>query len=294
VRALPRVPAGRRRGRRGAGQLAHGHGVVVGCPVPEGGTRDAGQPQLAGRDRSRFGERRQGERVGPRPDRAVPAQPLAVRPATPAGRVPGEPAQAGQQGPRRGGRPRSRGGEPGTRAQQVHREVGGELDGGLELGVHPDGRRRDRDDGHRDDGYRDDGHRDDGARRGGPVRPAAEPVDAQRGAAPGQVGAVGTGAPTGDAQPELPPPRRLRRVDRGRRGRTGGRGGSARRVHAQHTQRQPDRQPTGQARRRARRRVERPGRAGAEQLGGDGPPGSRDGGAADRCCLDRHRCPPGT
>jgi hypothetical protein len=260
VRALPRVPAGRWGGR----QLPRRGGlVVVRCSVPE---VDVGVPDL--------GERREDQAVHRRRERPVPDPPRAVRAGTPAGRLPGQPAQPGEQRPHRCGQPRRGGGEPDRGAQQVHGEVGGERDGRLELGVH---RRRTR------------GRRNRGRRRSHPggrdrdrAPPVAQPVDPQRRAPPAQVCPVGTGAPAGQA-PVGPPPA-------GRDTRPGSRRAAG--LDAQHPHREPDGQPDREVGREVGAEVQlgRLGGAGAEQPGETGGPGGAHVGTGARCDLHCHRC----
>jgi len=262
VRARPRPTAGRQCPGRRAGQLTHGHGpVVVGRPVSQVGPRDAGR------------ERRQGQAVDPGRDRTVPAQVGAGGATAPAGGGARHPADAGQQGPHRCAEPRRRSRQPGRGVQQVHGEVGGELDRRLQLGVHrARGRRSGR--GGRRSGRAD---RDDAA--DGPVRPVGEPVDAHGGRPPGEMGAVRPGTPGGDAPAELAPPRRP----------AGGR--ERARVDPEDADREPGGQPSGQVAGADGREVDRQPRTGAEQRRPCGDPGGGDVGPRGRCRLDRHVLP---
>ncbi len=221
-----------------------------------------------------------------RRDRTVPGQVHAVGAAAPAGRAPGRRSQPAEQVPHRGGQPRLRGGQPDGRAQQVHREVGGEGDRRLQVVVHDRGKRPDRRGG-------------GGGRRGrlgeggaGPARPVGQPVHPQRGGPPGQVRAVGSGAPGARPLAELAPPGPPR-------GARGARFGQRSRRHAQHADGQPDRQPGGEVTGAGagQVRLRREGRPLAEEAdrGGAGhdAPGSRHVGPPDCCRVDRHRCPPG-
>ncbi len=258
MRALPRVPAGRRRGGR-AGQLTQRRGVVVvRGSVPE------------------VGERRQDQAVQRRRDRPVPAQPRAVRAAPPGGRLPGQPAQPGQQRPHRCGSPWRGRGEPDRGAQQVHGEVGGELDGRLEVVVH---RRRTRGRGeHGGRGGRHGCHRH--GRGGRPGRPVAQPVDAQRRAPPAQVRPVGAGTP-GRQAPAHPLPAGADRRPVGRRA-----AGSV----AGHRRREPDGRPDREV--GGGVPLGRLGGSGAEQPRGTGGSGGEHGGAGARCGLHSHGVPP--
>ncbi len=277
MRALLRLPARRGLGRR-AGLLAQRRRVVVRGPVPQHG---------GGR------RRRQGERVLRRRDRTVPAQPVPVRAAAPAGGTAGQAAQPGQQVPHRRGQPGRRRCQPGRGTQQVDGEVGGERDGRLQLGVH----RRDGDRSRPDHGglgrggHGPGGHGRDGDRRGGR---GAEPVHPQRRRPPGQVRAVRAGAPggpPGDQPPTARGPRRgghRCRADRG-----------AARLDAQHTDRQPERQAPGEVTGDGRGgsgcgggvRAGRVRRSGAEQPEAVGRPGGGHVGAPDLGGLDRHVLP---
>jgi hypothetical protein len=236
---------------------------------------EIGHPQSAGRGGRRLGQRRQGQPVHLRRQRAVPAQPGAVRPAAPGGRLPGEAAQPGEQGPRRCGHPGCGGREPDRGAQQVDGEVGGELDRRLQLGVH----RAVDDRGRSDDGGGHDGGRGRDGGADGPVGSVPEPVDPQRGRPPGEVRSVVPGTPAGEAP-----------ADRARAGphrRPGGRNAS--RVDAEHADGQPDGEPDDEV--RAAVHLRGPRRAGAEQAEGTGNPGGDGVGLRNRGGLDRHVLP---
>lgn len=207
--------------------------------------------------------------------RTPPAERGTVRAAAPARRPPAHAPQPAEQLPHRGGQPRRRRSQPHGRGEQVDGEVGGELDRGLELVVH--GRRQGR------DGVRPHRRGDRGRGRRTPHgrgRPVGQPVDRQRGRAPGQVRTVLAGAPAGGAAGELATPGAGRThrdvVVRQRAG-----------AHAEHAARQADRQAERQVGGVGRRGV------GAEQPEPPGVPGGGQGGRPDRCQLDRHCCPPG-
>ncbi len=202
-------------------------------------------------------------------DRPVPAQPRAVRAATPAGRLPGQPAQPGEQRPHRRGPTGGGSREPDRGAQQVHGEVGGELDGRLEVVVH---HRRARGRGARGGRHpcRHDG------RGGRPGRPAAQPVHAQRGAPPAQVRTVGAGTPGRQAPVDLLPAGAARR----RGGRQAAGSG------AEHPHRHPDGRPHSEVGRAVQ--LGRLGRAGAEQPGEPGGRGGTHVGAGAGCDLHSH------
>jgi hypothetical protein len=265
VRALPRVSAGRWCRRR-AGQLTQRHRVVVvRGSVPEIGVRatevEVGAPDL-----------REGEAVHRRRDRPVPAEPGAVPAAAPGGRSPGQPAQPGEQRPQRRGQPGRRGGEPRGGAQQVHGEVGGELDGRLQVAVHRGGTRE-----HGRTAGRQGRH--PGGRGGRPIRPMTEPVDAQRRAPPAQVRAVGAGAPGREAPVGLQPARPDGVLHRR----------EASRVDAEHAHREPGGRPDREVLRGAAQVGGRCG-TGAEQPGETGGPGGTHVGAAARRDLHSHGC----
>jgi hypothetical protein len=232
-----------------------------------------GRHQFPGRGGKGLGQRRQGQPVDLRGQRAVPGQPGAVPATAPAGGGAGHAAETGQQRPHRGGEPRRRGREPGGGAQQVDREVGGERDRHLQVGVDRGlGGTR----GQRRGCGRDGGGRGD--RAGGPVRPAAEPVDPQRGGAPGEVRAVGTGAPGRDAATE--------RAPSGRGGRTGFRSPAG--FDAEHADREPDGQSDGEVRGAEGRCLAGQRGTRAEQTRAGGGPGRGQVPPRCRCHLDRH------
>jgi hypothetical protein len=242
-------------------------------PEVDVGVPQVGRHRLPGRGGEGFGQRRQAQPVDLRGKRAVPAQPGAVPATAPAGGGAGHAAEPGQEGPHRCGQPWRRAREPGGGAQQVDREVGGERDRHLQVGV---GRGLGGTRGQRRDCGRDGGGRGD--RAGGPVRPTAEPVDPQRGGAPGEVRAVGAGTPGRDAATERAPP--------GRAGRTGGRRPAG--FDAEHTDREADGESDGEVRgAEGLRRTGHRGTGPEQARAGDGP-GRGQVPPRCRCHLDRH------
>jgi hypothetical protein len=172
--------------------------------MPEKGHREPG------RGGGRRGQRGQGQPVHRGRDRSVPGQAGPVGAAAPGGGGAGHAPDPGQDGADRSGQPRLRRREPDRAAQQVHTEVGGEVDGRLEVGVDRN-RSGDRRGGPPGCG---DGDR---RRRDGPVRTGTEPVDRQRRGAPGEVRAVGAGTPGPDPPAEAAPAGPQRRTGGGRR-----------------------------------------------------------------------------
>jgi len=264
VRALPAGPPARRRGRRRARQLAHRHRVVV----VRRAMAEVGHDQAAGRCGRRLGQCGDDQAVHRRGHRAVPAEPGTVGAAAPAGGVPGQAAQTGQQRPHRRGRPGRGRRQPHRGPQQVDGEVGGEGDRRLQVAVHRAlghrGRRGDRG---------PDLHRDLSRQCGRATRGGAEPVDPQRAAPPGEVGAVRARTPGRQPQTETATSGALRRGDGSRRGRSQGRGRGRREVGGGEV----GGGELGGACRAGAEQPDRPGLAGDGQAG---PP--------DRCCLDRH------